>query len=492
MSWQSYVRSRRDSGKQSEGVKMDELWRLSARAIAALVRARDVSATEVARAAIARLEAINPSINAVVDSRPEDTLARAAQIDAALASGEDVGPLAGVPVTVKVNIDQAGFATTNGVRLQKDLIANENSPVVDSLLAAGAIILGRTNTPAFSYRWFTTNLIHGNTRNPRDPSLTPGGSSGGAAAAVATGIGHIAQGTDIAGSIRYPAYACGVHGLRPSLGRVAAFNAASPERSIGGQIMAVAGPLARSIGDLKLGLSALARGDARDPWWVPAPLEGPLVARRVALCFRPGKLDTSKEVIRALGTAAACLEHAGWQVEEVADLPPLDEAVELHLNLWLADGFADKLADAEKEGDPGALTVLHRHEALGRALDLASLSSALTRHATLVRRWQLFLEQYPVVLMPVSGELPFENGLDLRDAESFERVWRAQTPQIGIPFLGLPALAVAVGSEGRIPVGVQIVSARFREDLCLAAGEAIEAGGEPLSPIDPASSDDIG
>src|SRR4051812_6567312 len=131
MSWQSYVRSRRDSGKQSEGVKMDELWRLSARAIAALVRARDVSATEVARAAIARLEAINPSINAVVDSRPEDTLARAAQIDAALASGEDVGPLAGVPVTVKVNIDQAGFATTNGVRLQKDLIANENSPVVD-------------------------------------------------------------------------------------------------------------------------------------------------------------------------------------------------------------------------------------------------------------------------------------------------------------------------------------------------------------------------
>jgi amidase len=129
---------------------------------------------------------------------------------------------------------------------------------------------------------------------------------------------------------------------------------------------------------------------------------------------------------------------------------------------------------------------------LGRALDLASLSSALTRRATLVRRWQLFLEQYPVVLMPVSGELPFENGLDLRDAESFERVWRAQTPQIGIPFLGLPALAVAVGSEGRIPVGVQIVSARFREDLCLATGEAIEAGGEPLSPIDPASSDDIG
>jgi amidase len=466
---------------------MRDLWRLSGSAIAALVRARDVSATEVAQAALARLEAVNSSINAVVDRRPEDTLAQAARIDAALARGEDVGPLAGVPITVKVNLDQAGFATTNGVRLQKDLIAYENSPVVDNMLAAGAVILGRTNTPAFSYRWFTSNLLHGETRNPHDPGLTPGGSSGGAAAAVAAGIGAIALGTDIAGSIRYPAYACGIHGLRPSLGRVAAFNASSPERSIGGQIMAVSGPIARSIEDLKLGLGALAGADARDPWWVPAPLEGPAMERRVALCASPGRLETAEEVKRALAVAATRLEEAGWHVEEVADLPPLDDAVELQLVLWLADGFAGKLADAEKEGDPGALTVLRAHEALGRSVDLASLSSVLTRRATLIRQWQLFLERYPVVLMPVSGELPFENGLDLRDADSFQRVWRAQTPQIGIPFLGLPALAVTTGFQGQTPVGVQVVSARFREDLCLAAGAAIEAGGEPLTPVDPAA-----
>ncbi|HAP25594.1 MAG TPA: amidase, partial [Achromobacter sp.] len=195
---------------------MSDLWRLSAVELAALVRKREVSAVQAAQSALQRLDAVNPAINAVVDHRPEDVLAQAAEVDAALARGEDPGLLAGVPVTVKVNVDQAGFATTNGVRLQKDLIAERNSPVVDNLRRAGAVIVGRTNTPAFSLRWFTGNALHGDTRNPRNPALTPGGSSGGAASAVAAGIGHLAHGTDIAGSIRYPAYACGVHGLRPS------------------------------------------------------------------------------------------------------------------------------------------------------------------------------------------------------------------------------------------------------------------------------------
>jgi amidase len=196
---------------------MEELWRLSATDIAALIKSKKVSAKEAASAALARLDAVNPSINAVVDHRPDDVMAQAAAVDAAIARNDNIGPLAGVPVTVKVNIDQQGFATTNGLKLQRDVIATTNNPVIDNLRKAGAVILGRTNCPAFSYRWFTTNLIHGDTKNPRDPGLTPGGSSGGAGAAVAAGIGHIAHGTDIAGSIRYPAYACGVHGLRPTI-----------------------------------------------------------------------------------------------------------------------------------------------------------------------------------------------------------------------------------------------------------------------------------
>jgi amidase len=464
---------------------MQDLWRLPAKDIAALIRSKKISAKEAASAALARLDAVNPSINAVVDHRPADVMAQAGAIDAAIAGNENLGPLAGVPVTVKVNIDQEGFASTNGLKLQRDVIAATNSPVIDNLRKAGAVILGRTNCPAFSYRWFTTNLIHGNTKNPCDPAITPGGSSGGAGAAVAAGIGHIAHGTDIAGSIRYPAYACGVHGLRPTVGRIAAFNASLPERTIGPQISAVSGPLARTIGDLRIGLAAMSGKDARDPWWVPAPLEGPARPKRAALCLRPDGLETVAEVKAAVADAGKRLERAGWTVEEIETTPPLREAADLQTKLWLGDNYEAQLDAAEREGDPGALACLRGNKPRVFPFDAASFSKALTRRATLTREWLQFLETYAVLLMPVSAELPFPDGLDLRDDASFARVWRAQLPQIAIPFMGLPALTVSTGSVGRVPVGVQVVSGRYREDLCLLAGESIEAGGTPSMPVDP-------
>jgi amidase len=464
---------------------MDHLWRLPAAELAWLIRGRKVSAREAASAALARLDAVNPAINAVVDHRPDDVLAQADAIDAAIGRGEEVGSLAGVPVTVKVNIDQAGFATTNGVKLQRDAIAKSNSPVVDNLKKAGAVILGRTNAPAFSFRWFTTNLLHGDTKNPRDPQVTPGGSSGGAAAAVAAGIGHIAHGTDIAGSIRYPAYACGVHGLRPTLGRVAAFNPGLPERTIGPQISAVSGPLARTIGDLRIALEAMSAKDVRDPWWVPAPLVGPPKPKRAALCLNPDGLETAVEVKAAVTDAGQRLERAGWRVDLIENTPPLREAADLQTRLWLGDGYEAMLDAAEREGDPGALACLRGKRDQVFPFDAAAFSKTLTRRATLVREWQLLFESYAVLLMPVSGELPFPDGLDRRDDASFARVWRAQMPQIGIPFMGLPGLTVSTGLVGRVPVGVQIVSGRYREDLCLDAGAAIEAGGTPASPVDP-------
>jgi len=463
---------------------MNALWQLSATELAALIRARTVSAREAAQAALDRLEAVNPVLNAVVDHRPAEVLARADAIDAALKAGIAPGPLAGVPVTVKVNVDQAGYATSNGLTSQRDLIATDNSPVVDNLLKAGAVIVGRTNTPAFSYRWFTSNQLYGETLNPRDPALTPGGSSGGAASSLAAGIGHIAHGTDIAGSIRYPAYACGVHGLRPTLGRVPAYNSSGPERAIGGQLGAVSGPLARTIADIALALAAMSPRDVRDPWWVPAPLEGPSKPKRAALAVTPDGLDVADDVKAAVRDAAARLARAGWIIEEVAT-PPLAEAAEHQTKLWLADGYDAMVAAAEREGDPGAINVLRHHRAGATALDLAGFSKILSRRATLLRQWQIFFETYAVVLMPVSAELPFPNHLDMRDEASFARVWRAQMPQIGLPLLGLPALTVSTGLVGRAPVGVQIVSSRYREDLCLAAGEAIEAGGTPPAPIEP-------
>jgi amidase len=464
---------------------MEELWRLPAEQLAGLIRTKKVSAKEAAVAALKRLDAVNPAINAVVDHRPDDVLSQAAEVDAAVARGEDAGPLAGVPVTIKVNIDQAGFATTNGLKMQAALIARDNNPVVDNLRKAGAVILGRTNCPAFSYRWFTTNLVHGNTKNPRDPSITPGGSSGGAGAAVAAGIGHIAHGTDIAGSIRYPAYVNGVHGLRTTTGRIPAFNAALPERTIGPQISAVSGPLARTIGDLRIALAAMSARDVRDPWWVPAPLEGPPMQKRAALCVNPDGLDPVAEVRAAVLDAGKRLERAGWTVEEVTSLPPLKEAAEHQTRLWLGDNYEAQLAAAEREGDPGALACLRGIRSKVFPFDALTLSKILTRRATLVREWSLFLEKYAVLVMPVSGELPFPDQLDTKDDASFARVWHAQLTQIAIPFMGLPGLTVSTGLVGRVPVGVQVVAGRYREDLCLSAGEAIEAGGTPSSVVDP-------
>src|SRR5499426_4639247 len=234
-----------------------ELWRLSASEVARLVRTRRVSAREVADAALQRLDSVNPRITAIVDCRPDLVREQADRVDSLLAHGNEPGPLAGVPVTVKINIDQAGFATTEGSRLQENLIAKFNSPVVDNLLRSGAVLLGRSNAPTFALRWFTSNLLHGSTLNPRDPRLTPGGSSGGAAAGVAAGIGHVALGTDVGGSVRYPAYACGVHGLRPGLGRVPFYNASLPEATAGAQLMHVVGPMARTVEDLRVSLSAM-------------------------------------------------------------------------------------------------------------------------------------------------------------------------------------------------------------------------------------------
>ena len=275
-----------------------------------------------------------------------------------------------------------------------------------------------------------------------------------------------------------------MHGLRPTLGRVPAFNASGPERGIGPQLMAVSGPIARTIADLRLGLAAMAAPDIRDPWWVPAPLEGPPAPRRSALCLRPGGLAVVPEVEAALRDAGRRLEAAGWTVERIDDKPDLHEATALQVKLWLGDGYAALRDVAEREGDPGALVVLRAMQELAEALPPDTVAQTLLRRATVVREWLAFLDRYPVLVLPVSAELPFPVGLD-DDEAGFRRAWAAQLVQTGLPLLGLPGLTVSTGLVGTAPVGVQVIAGRYREDLCLLAGEAIEAGGTPESPIDP-------
>jgi amidase len=458
-----------------------EIWQQTAQKIAKRIQRREISAEEATKSALGRMADVNGSINAVVDNFDEEALKEAQLIDSKISAGETVGSLAGVPLTVKVNVDQIGRATTNGLRLQKNLFASKDNPVVANLRKAGAIIIGRTNTPAFSLRWFTRNSLHGHTKNPLNPKITPGGSSGGAAAAVAAGIGTIGHGTDIAGSIRYPAYACGVHGLRPSLGRVPAYNFSRSDRFIGAQLTAVSGPIARSIGDLRLALDAMSQPDIRDPWYVPMPLNGNAAPKRIAISISPDGLDVDPIIKTELLRVASKIKAAGWQVEEV-ELPPLRQAMENQLFLWMAEMKHGVGSALSSEQDPDALQVYDsllnyiRKSSLNDVMDVLQTRSALTRE------WRVFLETYPVVLCPVSGQLPFEDLLDLRSQTEFNQMIDAQMLQIGLPFMGLPCLSVTTGKVKTGPVGVQLISSHFREDLLLDIGEIIGERIEPVSP----------
>ncbi|MEM7056997.1 MAG: amidase family protein [Pseudomonadota bacterium] len=463
---------------------MSDHWKRSAAEIAGMVRSGAVTARAVTESTLARLDTVNPAINAVVQEMPDQALAAADAIDAAVASGQDPGLLAGVPVTIKVNTDQAGFANTNGVRIQKDLIAETDAPVAANLKKAGAIVVGRTNTPAFSLRWFCRNSLHGETLNPRDPVLTPGGSSGGAAAATVAGIGAIGHATDIAGSIRYPAYACGIHGLRPTLGRVPVGNFSGPDRYLGGQIMAVAGPVARTMEDVALGFEAMSAQDLRDPWWVPVPTRLPELPKTAALCRNPEDLATAPEIDAALTLAAEALQAAGWVVEEV-EAPPLRKAAQQNILLWSGEMRRTGGKAVSDEDDPDANHVYRMLCEIAGPLDENAILDAVQYRSILLRDWQMFLSQYPVLLCPVSGELPFRANVDVESDEAFMRCYEAQLLQIGIPFMGLPGLTVATGLAGKAPVGVQVISGRYREDVMIEAGRIIEAAGDIPSPIDP-------
>ncbi|WP_144184606.1 amidase family protein [Elioraea rosea] len=465
---------------------MTELWALSAAEQARAIRTRAASAREVVSAVLARHEATHPAINALVEMRADEALQAADAADRAVARGEALGPLHGVPVTLKVNIDQQGYATTNGVVAFKDQVAAVDSPVVANLRRAGAIPMGRTNTPAFSYRFFTDNALHGRTLNPRNPRLTPGGSSGGASASVAVGVASIAHGNDLGGSIRYPAYAVGVAGIRPSFGRVPAFNGTAPdERPITLQMMSVQGPLARTVGDLRLGLAAMAQPDPRDPWYAPAPLELPLPPRPWRIAF--STLGADEPVAAALRQAAGWLAEAGCAVEEVG-MPRFEEAAELWRGLLMTEGERVMSPVIEKYGDAQIKAAYAGWAANVPTLEPAAFAAGLARRTAIWRDWSVFLSAYAAALLPVSLEPPFPQDLDQKGAEAGARILRAQAPLYVFNLLGLPGLSVptATMADG-IPLGVQIVAARFREDICLALGEIIEARAGVTGAIDPVS-----
>ena len=370
----------------------DPLWKWDAADLAAAIRKRDISAYDAVAACVARMHDVNPRLNAVTVDLSEQALAKAKHADEAIARGDAIGPLHGVPVTTKENVDQEGCATVNGVAAYRDVIAGTDSPVVANLKKAGAIIIGRTNTPAMSFRLDTVNDFRGRTYSPWSRGHTPGGSSGGASSSVAAGITPIGQGNDIAGSVRYPAFCTGLVGLRPSFGRIPAYNGtATRERTISSQLMSVQGPLARSVRDVRLALQAMAQHDPRDPWWIPAPLIGPDAPRRVAIVDRAadlGGIAPNAAMQEALRTAASALTDAGYEVVR-EQTPGFARAFELWFEMLIPEFRKFMHADFERDGDDGVRTamryVLDNVPEKDEASHLRALSERTRRHPRLER-----------------------------------------------------------------------------------------------------------
>ncbi|MFW2383888.1 MAG: amidase [Acidimicrobiales bacterium] len=452
---------------------MDEIWRWNTQATAHHIREGSVSSSEVAQAHLDRLDEVNPIINAVTNDVRDDALETARALDQSMVANGPVGPLHGVPITIKENIDVAGQVTPNGMVALADLVAPDDSPLVAHFKRAGAVIIGRTNTPEMSYRWHTDNPLRGETRNPWSAKRTAGGSSGGAAAAVVAGIGTIAHGNDLGGSVRQPANCCGVAGIRTSLGRVPAFNhSAVGDRVLALQLMSVQGPLGREVDDVRRALDIMVQPSDLDPWHRVGPPSGDPAVGRIAATYGLGHTDA--EVRQAVDSAAEYLETAGYDVEFV-DPPDLDEIrtgwrsilateVGVTVDLDSIDGLSEDLIH----------TVGWMFD--GAAVDLAGLVTAYARRHTILRRWTRFVAQRGLILCPVSQIVPFAPNDDASGQARFNEILDGHTCLVAANYLGLPGAAVPVSITDDGPIGVQLIGAPFADYECLDAAAAIEAG----------------
>ncbi|MEV4364576.1 amidase [Nonomuraea sp. NPDC049625] len=471
---------------------MSEIWEMSAWELARQIQARTVSSREVVEAHLRRIAEVNPQVNAVTAVLAEQALQAADAADHALSSGTPVGPLCGVPVTVKENIDVAGSATTLGIVPLRDAVAAADAPHIAELRAAGAIPIGRTNMPEFGMRWHTDNDLHGATRNPWSAAHTPGGSSGGDAVAVATGMAALGLGNDGGGSLRWPAQCCGVAALKPSLGRVAqvglpAGTGGPPQPTpFGFQLLAVHGPIARSVRDLRLAFTHMCADHGGDPWHAPVPLHGPPVPApvRVWLATDPDGPALDPGVAAALRQAAERLCDAGYVVTE-GRVPALVRAGEIYTQLLSAYGRVHEVQPpVESVASEGFVRFWAEYEPhWNRAAGQAAFDPMMER-AAIARAWMAWMSQAALVLAPICTGPAFAVGSDL-DADRLAR-WPASLRMAWtVNLLGLPAVAVPTGVAEDLPQGVQIIGPRFREDLCLDAAEAIEARTPSLTPITP-------
>ena len=464
----------------------DELWRLGALQLAEGIRTRRFSSREVVQAHLDRISQVNGHVNAVVKVLAESALVAADAADAAVQGGSRLGVFHGVPFTVKENIDIAGQPTTSGVPIFAAAIAPETAPVVERMLAAGAIPLGRTNLPDMGLRIHTDSTLYGRTKNPWDAERTAGGSSGGEAAALATGMSPIGLGNDIGGSLRNPAHACGIVSIKPSRGVVPDTQAfPSPDRSLSSQVMLNQGVMARTVADVRAGLQTVAGHDPRDPVSVPAQLTdlAPRERLRVAVLAEPPGGSTHPGVAAAVRAAADALADAGHDVVEA--VPP---DYELSFLLWAAMLFTE-LHDIRDQidlvmGEGGKALIAN---ALDKFPKMSSLEYYMV-HAQrdgVARKWGMWFRDHPVLLSPTWSQPAFVADWDISGEEGSMGTLELMRPVLPGNLLGLPCAVVPGGMADGLPVGVQVIGDRYTDLRVLSVAQQVEDALGTITPIDP-------
>ncbi len=473
-------------------------WYLGACEIAALLRDRKVSAAEMLETYLGRVEGYNPAINAIVLTDTDGARAAARKADADLAAGRVIGPLHGVPITVKESFDLAGRPSTFGRAERNTHAAARDALVVERLKTAGAVVFGKTNVPRDLADWQSFNSIYGDTVNPWDAARTPGGSSGGAAAALAAGLTGLEYGSDIGGSIRIPAHCCGVYGHKPTFGIVPLRGHAYTPDDAESDIL-VAGPLARTAGDLALALDLTAGSEPGSGWRLELPPETRPAPRgwRIAVIADDPLYPVDRDTRNVLRDVARFLGDEGAEIVESPPLPlPSEEMWELYLTLLrgatsgrMTDDEARKTARDAASADPDDRTygpVMLR----GLSQSHHSWLKANDRRAWLRNRWRDFFSSIDLLITPIMASAAFPHIRGVPKADQRLDVDGTTRPIADTYFwlglastTGLPATMAPAGEDRNgLPIGVQIVGPEFGDRRCLALAAALERGFRAFRP----------
>ena len=453
--------------------------RWSATKIAEVIQSRELSCETVIREHIARIEEVNPKLNAVVQLCLERAMKEARAADEALSRDEPKGPLHGVPITIKDNLDTAGIVSSGGTKGRKGFVPKHDATVVARLRGAGAILVGKTNTPELTMAYETDNLVYGRTNNPFDQSCTCGGSSGGAAAILATGGAALDVGSDTGGSIRVPSHFCGTAGIKPTAGLIPKTGHILP---LGGIVDAMTqlGPMARRVEDLALTLPVLAGVDWHDPSVVPMPIRNfrdvSVKDCRIAFFQSDGIFEPCVEIAAAVDLAVKLLSESGASVEE-ARPAVIEDAYDLTLALWTADGGAGFEAILRDAGTNEIHPFMARVLGVCRsgAKSGGDFTALLERRSRFRNETLRFIEPFDILLSPVLPFAALPHGTTF-DTDRFPGFSYTMIHNL----TGWPAVVVrAATAPNGLPIGVQLAAKPWREDVALAIAQHLE---EALGP----------